>query len=139
MELTDVKIDDLKELAEGLVENGFEYNKKLGEAKLRESLEEFLAENPDVLDSSDPDATVVPAGPDDDVPEHKHANPDDANLDDDDLDDDDLEVSDVKIQSIHRGVITCSAGSVDFGDDGIAEVSKEVAAVLLSLQGYKKC
>lgn len=45
----------------------------------------------------------------------------------------------IKIKSDYRGVISSSFGDVDFGNDGIAEVSKECAEMLIKLKGYEKC
>jgi len=113
--------EELKLVAEKM--DGFKYDKRTGEDKLRDQISKHLEENPDCLkvepDTQDPKVDPVT----DPVDETKKPKKDKL----------------VKIQSIHRGKISTSHGMIDFGTDGIAEVSAEAAEYLCAINGYEKC
>lgn len=89
---------------------GFSFHHMTGEVKLKEDLATYLEANPDKI----PD---VP-----DVPEN-----------------DKIEEDLVKIQSDYRGEIASSFGMLNFGTDGVCEVSEEAAKMLCELKGYERC
>lgn len=45
----------------------------------------------------------------------------------------------VSIQSIYRGTMGTSMGTVDLGNDGKADVTPEMAEFLLQFKGYEEC
>lgn len=148
MNLKDLNFEEVKELA-GSVE-GFTYHHKTGEEKLKEDLAVYLEANQDKIPKvCDDNPPVIPDGPavqddEDDSGEMKDNKP----LKDEDEEENTPDVPEkndaksdgkVKIQSDYRGEIGSSFGMMDFGTDGICEVSPECAEMLCTLKGYKKC
>ena len=164
MNLNDLSFDEVKALAESV--EGFEFDKRLGESKLKESLAAYLTANPEKVPAvtdlpavTPPGVTPIVGGPDDIIDPEPPVIPGDGDTpdvpgdDDEDTlingppDDDEDENPDkndednglVKIKSAYRGKIASSKGTVDFGDNGIAEVSKEIADHFCKIEGYEKC
>lgn len=146
MDLKDLNFEEVKALA-GSVE-GFKFHHMTGEVKLKEDLAVYLEANPDKIPGSTPPGdegdNTPPVPPEGDAQgnpppdpneqgdsgETQDNTPPEENTDPDAL---------VKIQSKYRGEIASSFGMLDFGTDGICEVSSECAEMLCTLKGYEKC
>jgi hypothetical protein len=144
--LIELTFEELKLFAEKM--DGFKYDKRTGEDKLRDLMTSYLEKNPDCLKLEPDMGNILPPitgevkesngtgevmtpiksevgkvtelpGKDPAVPPTKEG----------------ME----KIQSIHRGEITTKFGVLDFGTDGIVEVSTETADYLCEINGYDKC
>ena len=111
MDLKGLDNAELRALAQKC--EGFEYDKRIGEAKLRDSLTAWLEKNPEKL--GEVDLTQETPSPQATLP------------------------MPVTIQSAFRGEIMTSLGMVDFGEDGKAEVGPEIADLLCELNGYTRC
>jgi hypothetical protein len=112
--LEELSLGDLKTLATGF---GLKYANNIQEESLKLKIEDYIKANPGCLDDKDegdnpPEQPKAPKG---------------------------KVTGKVKIKSIHRGELSTSAGKVDLGTDGIAEVTEEQAKVLLSIKGFEKC
>lgn len=123
MDLSTLSLADLKALADSF--EGFEYDKRLGEEKLRSSLEAWIVEHPEVLNGEAEDSTTDTESESISVETT--------------VEDQKSSKNKVKIKSIHRGEISTSAGVVVFDENGKAEVTAEQAAILLTINGYDKC
>ncbi len=174
MDLKDLSFEEIKNIAENV--EGFVYDKRWGERKLRGTLTTYLEDNPDkipvmpeqppvVPDNGDPeeggeplviDEPLVDNGlplenedegdnPPPSIPDGALVNerplviPDEPQLPPDMPKADEEGFGLVKIQSAYRGEIASSFGMLDFGDDGICEVTHECAEMLCTLEGYDKC
>ena len=118
--LEELSLEDLKTLASSF---GIKYANNIQEESLKLKIEEYIKANPGCLDEGEgntepPTAPEPPKTPE--PPKSKTSGK-------------------VKIKSIHRGELSTSAGKVDLGTDGIAEVTEEQAKVLLSIKGFEKC
>jgi hypothetical protein len=138
VDLSGMTFEELKLVAEKM--NGFEYDKRTGEKKLRELMAKYLEENPDCLkelppaenepktgEGSGEENTPIPGevGKEQTLTDKPPIDPPKEGM--------------VKIQSIHRGEISSSVGVIDFGEDGIVEVTAEQAEHFLNIEGYEKC
>ena len=160
MNLKDLSFEETKALANSV--EGFTFHHMTGEVKLKEDLAVYLEANPDKIpvptyeppengegNQGDNTPPVIPDGalvnerpivvPDEpQLPPNEQGNsgetqdkiPPEENIDPDAL---------VKVKSVYRGEIASSFGMLDFGTDGIVEVSAEAAEMLCTLEGYKKC
>lgn len=141
MDLKDLSFEETKAFANSV--EGFNFHHMTGEVKLKEDLAIYLEANPDKIpragDPPDPNEgdqnpppgppVVPPVIPEPPVvppePPVIPEPPENTGL--------------VKIQSDYRGEIASSFGILDFGTDGICEVSEEAAEMLCKLKGYVKC
>lgn len=123
MDLKDLSFEEVKALANSV--EGFSFHHMTGEPKLKEDLATYLDANPDKIpgDQNSPNAGDQGNPPPPESP--LTPNHDEFGL--------------VKIQSDYRGEIASSFGMLDFGTDGICEVSEEAAEKLCELKGYEKC
>jgi len=120
MDLSVLTFEELKVLAKE--SEGFKFHPSIGEDKLRANLTLYIEENPGCLDDTEKEPKVKPEIKPEIKPEEKPVK------------------GMVKIKSIHRGEIASSVGVVDFGEDGIVEVTAEQAELFLSIpEGYEKC
>lgn len=163
--LSEFTVEELKTLASEL--DGFEYDGRWGEEKLRGELDKYLLENPIDWGVPQEETVVPPVSPEEVSPEEVPPKeekppeelPPEANLppvDQDDEDGDEPPVDPVAkesggnspdgrvdglvaIKSDYRGEISTSLGVVNLGEDGIVAVSPEMADLLTSLKGYERC
>lgn len=130
IDLTELTLDEMKVLAEEM--DGFEYDKRWGEDKLRDALVAFFEENP-VEEEPQAEATPEAETPVEAKKEEPPKEPDAPKAKAP------KGTVNIKAETV-RGELTTSAGKIFFDDDGIAEgVSDEAAEILLSLNGYKQC
>lgn len=119
MNLKDVSFEELRVLAESL--DGYVLDKRMGEVKLRDDLTTWIESNPDKIPTgvkpTDPDIPEPPEPPVKEMPKGSF----------------------VTIQSAYRGEISSSFGMLNFGKDGILEVPRDCAEMLIKLEGYEIC
>jgi len=136
MNLNDLSFEETKALANSV--EGFDFHHMTGEAKLKTDLTLYLEANPDKIPGNDQDA----------LNDGDQGTPPDPNADDQNPLDPEppvipeepkIETGLVKIQSAYRGEIGSSFGMMDFGTDGICEVSEEAAEHICKLEGYERC
>lgn len=120
MDLTDVSFEELRGIAESL--DGYVLDKRMGEVKLRDDLTTWIEANPDKLGVKLPDPDITKPQELQEPPKKEMP-----------------KGSFVNIQSAYRGEISSSFGMLDFGKDGILEVSHDCAEMLLKLKGYEIC
>jgi len=143
MNLIDLSFEEVKALANSV--EGFSFHHMTGEAKLKEDLAVYLEANPDkipVPDYEPPENDQNPPDPNEDdqnpplgppvVPQIPPVIPEPP-------ENDESKTGLVKIQSAYRGEIGSSFGMMDFGTDGICEVSEEAAEHICKLEGYERC
>jgi len=133
MDLNELTFDDVKTLADSIV--GFKYHPSSKEETLKKKLSEYIESHPECIETEDgenlkgreiPEEDKIPTLGTNPIPENKPP-------------EDKKQTGKVKIQSKYRGVIASSCGTVDFGEDGLVEVTPEQAELFLSLEGYDKC
>ena len=144
MDLDVLNLDKMKALADSF---GIVYHPATGEKKMRIKLDEYVKENPDCLKDEVEDEAKEELIVEEDLeikdevelelgPEEGHKEPElviepkKVTLKKTGL---------IKIKSEYRGEISSSVGMVDFGEDGVVEVTEEQAKLFLSLKGYSEC
>ena len=144
MNLIDLSFEETKALADSV--EGFSFHHMTREPKLKEDLAVYLEANPDKIpipeyeppendqNPSDPNAGDQGTTPGTD-PEEPPVDPETPET----PENDETETGLVKIQSAYRGKIGSSFGMMDFGIDGICEVSEEAAEHICKLEGYERC
>jgi hypothetical protein len=139
MDLTILTFEELKTLADSI--EGFKYHPNSKEETLRANLGKYLEEHPEVIgdDQGDKDGTPETDTTDASLDDSEDTNPDTG---DDSSDENETPEGLVKIKAeTARGVVNSSFGPVDFGTDGIAEVSPEIAELFCDKipKGYDRC